>query len=376
MKKLLLILAIAGATYWFYSWYVYGVNILLDESASAPPPYSFATRLPSGAPPASSSVVAWQRAMPMPTARTGAAAAAVGDEIFVIGGTSGVAATLATVEAFDVKLNFWRKAASLPEPLHHVTAVAVDKTVFVFGGLKGLANEPVEAVYAYDVMRDEWRTVAQLPRPLGSSSAVLVDGLVHLVGGDSRVQTLGDHYVFDPATGKWDDRSELVSGRDRLGLAFADGRLWAVGGRGGSTLYNLNALSVYDFEHDQWDERRQLETARSSMAVGVSGHRIFVAGGEAPTSVIESVDAYDIRTDTWQRLHPMPTPRYGAAYAQIGDKLFIIGGGQRAGFSVSDITEVFNLPADDEALPVAADPEADRGDAPAPGADADSAAGN
>jgi len=356
MKRIIILLLIAAATVWFYYWYVQGVNLLLNEPMDNPPPYTFATRLPGKTVGEEPTVVAWQKAADMPTPRTGASAAAVGDTVYVIGGIDGLARTTDVVEAFDVKLNYWHKAAPLPTALHHAAVAVVEDVIYVFGGLVGLGNLPVDTVYAYDHVGDEWRSVGTMPRAFGSAAAAVYGGKVHLIGGETPAETLGQHLVYDPKENSWDRKADLESGRDRAAATVAFGKIWLVGGRGGSTLYNVNTISVYDPARNVWLDKTPMNSPRSSLAVG-SSDRIFAIGGEAATVVLGSVEAYDPDTDSWVLAQPMPHPRFGSAFIQSGSRLFIIGGSARPAFSVSSVNEVYALPLEVESVVETAVPE-------------------
>src|SRR6185369_8365697 len=69
----------------------------------------------------------WNELTPMPTARQEVAAGAYG----------GNAEPVATVEMYDPALNLWETRASLPVPVHHAAAAVVGNRLFVFGGYTG-----------------------------------------------------------------------------------------------------------------------------------------------------------------------------------------------------------------------------------------------
>jgi N-acetylneuraminic acid mutarotase len=78
----------------------------------------------------------WQTGLaPLPTARGGFAAAALGDEILIIGGEGG-SKTFATVEAYNTSMNTWRTLASMPTPRHGIQAAVCNGGVYVAAGGK------------------------------------------------------------------------------------------------------------------------------------------------------------------------------------------------------------------------------------------------
>src|SRR5262249_50669665 len=91
---------------------------------------------------------AWTTLAPMPTARAGAVAAVIDDEILVIGGrlsTNGPCSGgpyVGTVERYDIDTDTWSTVAPLPSPRSDLAAVAHGGKGFVFGGGPGHSPPP------------------------------------------------------------------------------------------------------------------------------------------------------------------------------------------------------------------------------------------
>jgi|FaiFalDrversion2_1042247.scaffolds.fasta_scaffold04615_2 hypothetical protein len=75
----------------------------------------------------------WSVRSPMPTARSGIAAAVVGGKLYVFGGESQVK-TFSEVEAYDPKTDTWEKVAELPTPRHGLGVAAVGNRIYVVAG--------------------------------------------------------------------------------------------------------------------------------------------------------------------------------------------------------------------------------------------------
>jgi N-acetylneuraminic acid mutarotase len=75
----------------------------------------------------------WQTRTPMPTARSGIAAALLFGEIVVIGGEA-PAGTFAEVEIYNPKTSRWAALPPMPTPRHGLGAAAVDGRLYVIGG--------------------------------------------------------------------------------------------------------------------------------------------------------------------------------------------------------------------------------------------------
>jgi len=75
----------------------------------------------------------WRREAPVPEARGGTGAVAVGTTIVSVGGEAPTG-TLRAVYAYDVLRRRWKRLADLPTPRHGLGVAAVGKEVFVIGG--------------------------------------------------------------------------------------------------------------------------------------------------------------------------------------------------------------------------------------------------
>ena len=83
----------------------------------------------------------WRNRPPMPSYRSGIAAAALGGKIFVFGG-EGIVGSLRRVDAFHPKERFWSTRAPMPTGRHGLAAVAAGGKIFVISG----GTEPGETL--------------------------------------------------------------------------------------------------------------------------------------------------------------------------------------------------------------------------------------
>jgi N-acetylneuraminic acid mutarotase len=75
----------------------------------------------------------WRREVPVPEARGGTGAAAIGNTIVSVGGEA-PSGTVRTVYAYDVVRRRWRRLPDLPKPRHGVGVTALGRDVYVIGG--------------------------------------------------------------------------------------------------------------------------------------------------------------------------------------------------------------------------------------------------
>jgi hypothetical protein len=76
----------------------------------------------------------WTMLDPMPTARSGATAEAVGTKIYVIGGMDATGISLATVDVYDTVTGNWGSAAPMGTPRDNPGSAVIGGKIYVFGG--------------------------------------------------------------------------------------------------------------------------------------------------------------------------------------------------------------------------------------------------
>ena len=158
---------------------------------------------------------AWVTGPALPTARSEVAVAALGQQIYVIGGYANGNVDQSLVQVFDVEANAWRDAAPLPRGLNHVGAVGFRGRIYTFGGFAAQNNAAVSDASVYDPTANRWSPIAPMPRPLGSVSVAVLDGEIHLVGGRD-THSVTTHYIYDPVTDRYSARAALSIGRDHM----------------------------------------------------------------------------------------------------------------------------------------------------------------
>ena len=126
-----------------------------------------------------------------------AASAVVGDEVFVFGGASWIAAeakvvNLADAYAFSVGRNAWRRLRSLPRGGRALAAVPLDANrIYLAGGVQdGTEGFSAQAVI-YHLAEDQY--TAAVPLPYRAYVAlVLCDGFVYCLGGEDQARQRTD----------------------------------------------------------------------------------------------------------------------------------------------------------------------------------------
>ena len=215
---------------------------------------------------------AWKTLAAMPTKRTAGAAVAVGGKIYVIGGSTDVAApdgrnlaaglVVGTNEVYDPATNRWETKKAMPTPRNHHAIGAINGKIYTIGGrigannIGGLVAANTDVVEEYDPATDTWRALNRMPTPRSGHGWAVWQNRIYVVGGEGRDYHMEGVYrdveVFDPAANEWDKLPPLPTARHGVNVAAFNNRLYVVGGHtvfagGGGHALDSNLNEVFEF---------------------------------------------------------------------------------------------------------------------------------
>jgi N-acetylneuraminic acid mutarotase len=296
----------------------------------------------SSAPVDQSASGSWTRRAPMPSARQEVAVAALGPQVYVIGGFGDGAQATAAVERYDIATDAWEVRAPLPHVVHHAAAAVVGDRLYVVGGYTGrrLGFTPVASLHEYDPTRDAWIERAPMPTARGALAVAVAGNRLHALGGTADGVT-GAHEVYDPAANRWTAAAVMPTARDHLTAVTVGGRVWVLGGRTSFFGTQFARVEIYDPATDSWRIGRPLPEGRGGLAAAAIGDRVYVFGGEAPLRIFSASEMYETAGDRWIAKTAMPTPRHGIGAAVVGGSIYIPGGATSPGLARTDVHEVF-----------------------------------
>jgi N-acetylneuraminic acid mutarotase len=209
------------------------------------------------------------------------AAAMAGDtgSLYVLGGN---VAGQPTARVFRFDGTAWTERASMPAPRSQAAAVAVGDRIYVVGGVTtGLRL--AAPTFEYDAAADRWRVVASIPTPRDHLAAAVLDGSVCAVGGRrlSLDQNLGTFECYDPGTDRWDRSTDAPTARGGVGAAVVGRRLFFIGGEQPSGTFAQ--VEIYDAATRSWSRGPDLPTPRHGLGVVAVGQTVYVlTGGPTP----------------------------------------------------------------------------------------------
>ena len=264
----------------------------------------------------------WRSGAALPTARLGAAAGAIGSDIFVIGGYT-LNGAIGNNDIYNPDKNTWTSGAADPNPRAFAAYAVVNKKLYIFGGSNGSAL--LSVAEAYDPATNSWSTLAPVPYVQESASAVADKDVIYVIGGQNLTNYLTTVESYNTTTNTWTEEAPLLVAKGWSAVSLLGTTV--VSADGSNSSGNLGDNEGYNTGNNTWTELTADPTPRTPGCGAAINGKLYVAGGTTPTMITLN-EAYNPGTKTWATLAPMPqAPGYAAGSAVAGGNLYCFGGG-------------------------------------------------
>ena len=177
----------------------------------------------------------WTALEPMRVARGSPAAAAIGDRIYVTGGSQldrGAGSNGSrSLEIYDIDTGVWIQGEDMLTPRHHHGAAALNGELYVVGG-RGRDDLSLDAVERFDPAEARWDRLPPLPLGAGGLAVVAAAGMVIAIAGgdDGESWVTPATWAFDPDDGLWQRLADLNVARHGHGAAAVGSDVYVFAG--------------------------------------------------------------------------------------------------------------------------------------------------
>jgi N-acetylneuraminic acid mutarotase len=281
----------------------------------------------------------------MPIARSEHGVAALGGEVYVLGGFT--PAVTSSVQVYSPETDEWRDAADFPVEFHHPNVATVGSQLYVLGFHSDMGQRVGDGrAFAYDPEANEWSERA--PHPLGTergaACVTTYQGKVYVFGGTNDV-AMAESSIYDPDLDSWEMLPLLPVFRHHCIAAVFNEQIYIVSGRDVVIEEVQTESFVFDPVEQTFSEVAPIPTPRGGAAGGALGGLIYVFGGEGNSNdsqgIFHEAEVYDPSSDSWAALPDMAVPRHGLGAAVIGDRMYLPGGSTRQGIQAQTTHSVF-----------------------------------
>jgi hypothetical protein len=183
--------------------------------------------------------------------------------------------------------------------------------------------------------QNSWASLAPLPTARGELGVAVADGNIYAIGGFNGNSPLNVNEEYNPSTDTWTTKSPMPTARSGFAIAVYNNKIYCIGGTLGNNEYVGNN-EAYDPLTDTWQTEASMPTPRADLSASVVNGKIYLIGGEvysntSPNYVETSVnEVYNPATNTWSTAAPLPSAVYGYASAEINGEIYIIGGSKNS----------------------------------------------
>ena len=166
----------------------------------------------------------------------------------------------------------------------------------------------------------KWKEVASMNNTRSAFGCTVFFGKLVVGGGNCAAETLVSTELYEEQSNTWRMISSLSKSRYNYALVVCEGRLYAIGGSGESSVECMKDVG------GEWEEVASMKISRDYFAaVNCSGY-IYAIGGSHKYKAQKSVERYNPDGDEWINVAPMNIARYGHSACVKQNKIFVVGG--------------------------------------------------
>jgi len=183
-------------------------------------------------------------------------------------------------------------------------------------------------IAAVRATEDSWASKESMPTARNALGVAFVDGKIYAIGGlIIGGVPIGTNEEYDPVTDTWTTKTPSPALLDAFGIAIHNNMIYVIGGDFGPFGPHQNYTNLlYNPATDTWENGAELPTPRGRMDANVVGGKIYVIGGRNSDGITNVTEVYDPATNTWTTKEPIPTPVSSYVSAVVDNKIYVIGG--------------------------------------------------
>jgi subtilisin family serine protease len=264
-------------------------------------------------------------------------------KIYAFGGYAG-GSEFSSLEIYDPVTDSWSSGSPMPQADRGIaTAIDNNGNIYAFTAIQGSS-------FRYNPSSNNWSTISP-PPVIGAweaGAAKGLDGRIYLIGGEGGSSENPSNLVqiCDPVTNSWSTGSPMPTPRYQLGVVCgSSGFIYAIGGRSSGGGSPLNVVEVYDPQTNSWSSATPMPTARNQFAISLGADgKIYTIGGKTnylnnTGPFFDVVEIYDPLSDTWETGPPLPTQRGEMEAVLCGYGIYSIGGTNSSFLSLNQMLE-------------------------------------
>lgn len=273
----------------------------------------------------------WKSLRPLPQPRAGMAAAAVGLNVYLVGGETAEGVD-GQVWVYHTTNHTWQEAAHKETAVTDASAAELFGEIYVPGG-RLADGRPTDIVEAYSPTNDTWRAVVPLPEAIAGALTLTDGSFLYVLGGWNGRDYLQSAYVYDPGVGEWHRLPDMSHPRANLMGGTMTGDLYAVGGSDSEG--DLPVCEYYDLTEETWHDCPDMLSARSGGGAVAIVNKLYVLGGHETDNPTTFGEFFNPDTNEWRNSESVEflenSTLAATAVTHVETGIFVMGGQGAAG---------------------------------------------
>ncbi len=260
----------------------------------------------------------WSEPTELPTGLNHSQAVAYGGDVYLAGGYLDGLEPTSNFWRYDPGSNRWNRLPPMGKPRGAAAAAVVGNRLYVADGAPqtyGVSNPngPYDSLEIYDFETGDWSAAPDAPIAVHHVSGAALGGDFYMAGGRTDPEESSDEFLrYDPGSKRWEHLPDVPYGKySSIGLVAAGGEVVAIAGddelgweEGGGSV----SASAWAFDpgSERWQRLPDLKVERHAFGATVSNGRIYAIGGSpcpgikpegpVPTYTVESLPVSKIPT--------------------------------------------------------------------------------
>jgi serine/threonine-protein kinase PknK len=281
-------------------------------------------------------------------------AIAIGDSIYLVGGTLGIEELSPDrylldpsdkLTRFDPPRGPYEELTPLPRPLNHVGLTTYRGDIYLAGGYGRFTHAKTSrAFFRYDLEADRWSRLPNMPAARAAGAVGILGHRLIWAGGAKNSVAKSDVFAYDLRTRRWSRLPSMHSRREHVGEAVLDGRLYVLGGRGTQS-QAVDTAERFDPRTGKWETLPRMPVPSGGLAaISLEDAVVAVSGGDdGAETVTGAVQEFDPATNEWTLLSALRVARHGHGAIVVDDEVWVFGGSKCAFFNPTEEVEHIRL---------------------------------
>lgn len=241
----------------------------------------------------------------------------------------------------------WTKKSNMIYKCAALAACEIDGKIYAIGGTNGVMHSGQFGdayLQIYDITQNKWSLGPLMKYPRMMLGVAQAEGKIYAIGGGWSSYLSQKIEVYDPILKIWTEKTERPKASSAFGTCTINGKIYTFGGT--STDGKFPGY-IYDIATDTWALMTEILVPSVGIAYVHSNGKIYAMGGvNKDYNTIKTLQVYDIASDKWELKSDLPQARFGATAVADGNKIYVFGGAVFPSNTATDNIQIYDITTD------------------------------